>query len=111
MGEENSGAFHHDPVFDHNGSPHNPLTDAGGIILCALVLRAGKKIADILKFYKQITFSKKVEIDFELSEKYKFTRISDQTLMNLMLASKKFPIYETHDETMEKALLALQMFQ
>jgi len=52
-----------------------------------------------------------VEIDFELSEKYKFTRISDQTLMNLMLASKKFPIYKTHDETMEKALLAVEMFQ
>ena len=87
VGEEASGHYRWEPKFDNDNHPHNPLTDAGGIILCALIIRANKTVPDILKYYKKITLTKKVEIDFELANKFKIISSSDMTLMNLMLAN------------------------
>ena len=67
MGEEPSGTFKDRPIFDKN-KPHNPIIDSGAIIICALIIKNGKTIYDLINLYKKITLSKKIEIDHKYVE-------------------------------------------
>ncbi len=111
IGEEPSGRDRSEPIFDKEEKPHNPLVDSGAILVCALIVREGKNINDIINFYKRITLSKKTEIDFELSSQLQILAPSDATLTNLMLAKNKFPKYNKDTETMEKTLEAVVLYQ
>ena len=51
IGEEPSGQAFNAPVFDHNKRPHNPMINAGAIMVCSLLVREGKTIDDIMHFY------------------------------------------------------------
>ena len=47
VGEEPSGVAFNAPVFDRQGRPHNPMVNAGAIMICALLVKEGKTIQDI----------------------------------------------------------------
>jgi len=51
VGEEPSGVAFNAPVFDKQGRPHNPMVNAGAIMICALIVHQGKKIDDLMQFY------------------------------------------------------------
>jgi glutaminase len=44
IGEEPSGLAFNAPVFDSQGRPHNPMVNAGAIIVCSLLKKHGKGI-------------------------------------------------------------------
>ena len=44
VGEEPSGVAFNAPVFDKQGRPHNPMVNAGAIMVCALIVDKGYKI-------------------------------------------------------------------
>lgn len=51
VGEEPSGVAFNAPVFDSRGRPHNPMVNAGAIMVCALLVRQGKSIKELMQFY------------------------------------------------------------
>jgi glutaminase len=40
------------PVLDSKNHPHNPMINAGAIMVCALLVRENKTIHDLVNFYK-----------------------------------------------------------
>jgi len=38
VGEEPSGLIFNAPEFDRNGKPHNPMVNAGAIMVCGLLV-------------------------------------------------------------------------
>jgi len=53
VGEEPSGVAFNAPIFDKLGRPHNPMVNAGAIMVCSLIVNQGKGINDIVEFYHQ----------------------------------------------------------
>jgi glutaminase len=46
VGEEPSGLPFNEPVFDKLGRPHNPMVNAGAIMVCTLLVNEGLSIED-----------------------------------------------------------------
>lgn len=53
VGEEPSGVAFNAPVFDKLGRPHNPMVNAGAIMVCSLITHQGKNIKDLMDFYQR----------------------------------------------------------
>jgi glutaminase len=51
VGEEPSGVAFNAPIFDKLGRPHNPMVNAGAIMVCSLVIYQNKGLDDIIEFY------------------------------------------------------------
>jgi len=51
VGEEPSGMAADEPQFDEAGRPHNPILNAGSIIICSLLLLNNKTIQDVMAFF------------------------------------------------------------
>ena len=103
VGEEPSGVVFNAPVFDSNGRPHNPMVNAGAIMVCAGIVKQNKDINDVMAFYQRATGAPVVEIDEELYREEKATGYTNHALTSLMLANSAFPTYETSDMTKQKA--------
>ena len=46
VGEEPSGKPFNAPIFDKLGRPHNPMVNAGAIMVSTLLVNEGKQIED-----------------------------------------------------------------
>ncbi|CDW79921.1 glutaminase kidney mitochondrial-like [Stylonychia lemnae] len=66
VGEEPSGAAFNAPVFDKKGRPHNPMINAGSIMVCALILDKDQTLDDLIEFYKQASSVEELEVDQNL---------------------------------------------
>jgi len=51
VGEEPSGVAFNAPIFDKLGRPHNPMVNAGAIMVCSLIIHQNKSHEDIIDFY------------------------------------------------------------
>jgi glutaminase len=51
VGEEPSGLAFNAPMFDRFNRPHNPMVNAGAIMVASLIVNQGKTINDIIEFY------------------------------------------------------------
>ena len=90
VGEEPSGQRFNAPTFDSKGMPHNPMINAGAIMVCALLVHKKKSLNDIKKFYKEMS-NFECELDEELYLEEKLTGYSNHALCSLMLANGAFP--------------------
>lgn len=63
VGEEPSGVAFNAPIFDKLGRPHNPMVNAGAIMVCSLIIYQNKSLEDIIEFYQRASDTPKAEID------------------------------------------------
>lgn len=110
VGEEPSGVAFNAPVFDKMGRPHNPMVNAGAIMVCALLVKNGKDVKDIIDFYCIATTAKGVDFDENLYEEEKLTGHTNHALTSLMLANRAFPPYENETKTKQAADKALNLY-
>lgn len=91
VGEEPSGVAFNAPIFDKLGRPHNPMVNAGAIMVCALIVNLGKGLNEILDFYQEATDCSRPILDESLYQDEKLTGYTNHALTSLMLASRAFP--------------------
>lgn len=63
VGEEPSGVAFNAPIFDKLGRPHNPMVNAGAIMVCALIVQQGKGVSEITDFFERASDTPKPIMD------------------------------------------------
>ena len=97
VGEEPSGMPFNAPVFDKLGRPHNPMVNAGAIMVCTLLVNEGKKIEDFQNFYMRASSARRADIDLPLYKEESMTGSTNHALRSLMLANRAYPEQETFE--------------
>lgn len=98
VGEEPSGVVFNAPVFDERGRPHNPMVNAGAIMVSSLLVYHGKSIADLQEFYMRASSATSAEIDIPLYKDENLTGHTNHALKSLMLANNAFPKSDSIEE-------------
>lgn len=91
------------PIFDKLGRPHNPMINAGAIMVSTLLVNEGKAIEDFQEFYKKASCAKRADIDLPLYKEEALTGHTNHALKSLMLARGAFPKKATHEEQKQLA--------
>ena len=97
VGEEPSGVVFNAPVFDKQGRPHNPMVNAGAIMVSTLLVHQGKTIGDLQGFYMKGCCAKTAEIDIQLYKDEALTGHTNHALKSLMLANEAYPHKDSHE--------------
>ena len=94
VGEEPSGKEFNKPVFDKRNRPHNPMVNAGAIMVSTLLVNEGKTINDLVDFFTRAS-GVAAAIDVPLYEEESMTGYTNHALRSLMLGRKCYPQKET----------------
>jgi len=103
VGEEPSGVAFNAPVFDKLGRPHNPMVNAGAIMVSTLLVNEGKTIEDFQNFYKRASCAARADIDLPLYKEEALTGCNNHALRSLMLARGRYPEKENFEATRKLA--------
>jgi glutaminase len=103
VGEEPSGAVFNEPIFDGRGRPHNPMVNAGAIMVSTLLVNEGLTIHDFQNFYMRASSTEDAEIDIPLYKDEALTGNTNHALRSLMLANRAYPKKSTYEETKQLA--------
>ncbi len=103
VGEEPSGVVFNAPVFDKQGRPHNPMVNAGAIMVSTLLVNEGKTIEDFQNFYMRACNASRADIDLPLYKEEALTGCTNHALRSLMLAKGVYPQKETFEATKKLA--------
>jgi len=88
---EPSGHAFNANVFDTQGRPHNPMVNAGAIVVCSVILSRGKGLNDVLAFWKKASNASIVNVDEALYLEEKATGFTNHGLTSFTIARKNFP--------------------
>jgi glutaminase len=87
------------------------MVNPGAIMICALLLRHGFNLQDLVSFYQNSTLSDTAPTyDEQLYREEKLTGHTNHALTRLMLANKAFPQYKSEEQTNEGAERALDLY-
>jgi len=91
VGEEPSGQVFNAPVFDKLNRPHNPMVNAGAIMVSTLLVNEGKTVEDFQNFYMRASCAERADIDLPLYKEEALTGNTNHALRSLMLARGAYP--------------------
>ena len=91
VGDEPNGLPFNSPSFDKEGRPHNPMVNAGAIMVCTLLVNEGKSMKDFQNFFKKASSAERADIDQPLYLEESMTGTTNHALRSLMLANRVFP--------------------
>ena len=98
------------PVFDEKSRPHNPMVNAGAIMVTTLLANEGKTILDFQNFFMRASSSERADVDVALYKEESLTGSTNHALKSLMLAKGVFPKKETFEKTIKLADQGLDFY-
>lgn len=99
VGVEPSGTYFNAPVFDKHNRPHNPMVNAGAMMISTLLVNEGKTIEDLMDFYMRASSSNRADIDLPLYKEEALTGSTNHALRSLMLSRGMYPNKATFEQT------------
>ena len=106
VGVEPSGTYFNAPVFDKHNRPHNPMVNAGAMMISTLLVNEGKTIEDLMDFYMRASSSTRADIDLPLYKEEALTGSTNHALRSLMLSRGMYPVKATFEQTKQVLLPA-----
>jgi glutaminase len=94
VGHEPSGVSFNAVVLDPNGLPHNPLINAGAIMICSLIhpeMEESARFSYITKFWSRLAGGKRITYDNTIFLSERNTADTNHALAYLMKSKKAFP--------------------
>jgi glutaminase len=86
-------------VFDKRNRPHNPMVNAGAMMISTLLVNEGKTIEDFMDFYMRASSSTRADIDLPLYKEEALTGTTNHALRSLMLSRGIYPTKPTFEQT------------
>jgi hypothetical protein len=97
------------PVFDKHNRPHNPMVNAGAMMISTLLVNEGKTIEDLMDFYMRASSSTRADIDLPLYKEEALTGSTNHALRSLMLSRGMYPVKATFEQTKQVWLPAVSV--
>jgi len=90
VGEDPSGGAYDEPIFDKYNRPHNPMVNAGAIMVSTLLVNEGKTIVDLIEFFRKAC-GFEPRINMRLFKEESLRNYSNHSLRSFMLARRCYP--------------------